>query len=72
MGNSSYPQFSDPYTARLVKLRNILLLAPNAGAIRPRIETDNARRGAGDPARARPTFEEMMAIVNRPRRRRRE
>jgi hypothetical protein len=62
MTSNTYPQFSDPYTARLLTLRNRLLAEP----VTVYRDTSAIVRL---PAPARPTFEEMMAIVNRPRKR---
>jgi hypothetical protein len=65
--SSSCPQFSDPYTARLVKLRNILTTQAKREAL-PQINSGLALGWSAPPPH--PTFEEMMAVVNRPRRRR--
>lgn len=69
------PQFSDPYTARLVKLRNLLLKHPastEGGAASGRAARHTAGQMGlpGAPIEpglspARPTYAEMMAIVNR-------
>ena len=58
--------FTDPYTARLLKLRNILLSRPVLDV--PGESGVASQMVLEQPVR--PTFEEMMAVVNRPRRRR--
>ena len=62
-------EFTDPDSARLIKLRNVLLSRP--ARVVPVAEPEAEPNPASEAARpARPTFEEIMAVVNRPRRRR--